>query len=142
MRWESLPQQMRLGRAARGSEAVLRAVGRTFPGLRLRCTRPHPERVCAPPGVRARGWVYLLVCVLVFLDVFCLCVSVHPPSAWLCLWVYPHVRVPLFAVGVGVCERPLRVLVFEYCCLWILLSATLCILGFCGCLSMCFSVYL
>lgn len=85
-------------------------------------------------------WAYVLeavpppVRVLVFLS--CLRVSVGSPLRDCVSGCIPACG-SVFAVGMGVCERPLQVLVSEYRCLWILLSASLCFLSMCVLLSVC-----
>lgn len=133
-----LPGRCWLGRAARCSVR-----GGSASELQEHFPRPpatphtHPCRVGVCPSGCAclKLGVSSCACACVS-DAFCLCVSVR--DAALCvtgsLGVSLRLSPSVCALGVGVFERPLRVLLDEYRCLRILLSAFPCIFGFCVCL--------
>lgn len=58
--------------------------------------------------------MYLLVYVVVFAGVLFVCLCVFPLGVIASLGVSSRLGLSVCAVGVGVCERPLRVLVSEY----------------------------
>lgn len=113
--WESLPWRMRAGCASRGCEVVLLAPGVHFPRLGYATHVPSQSGCVSPWGcVPEAGWVSL--CVFLCFWVSSVCVSVRSPLRDCISGLSSRLGPRVFAVGVGVCARPLRVPVSDYLC--------------------------
>ena len=91
--------------------------------------------VCPSGGASVKLGVSSCACCCVSECPLFVCPCAFPLCVLTSLGVSPRLGPSVFAVGVGVCEHPLRVLESEYCCLWILLFGSVCIFGFCVRLS-------